>query len=513
VIRRVEKSKTLVDTTKTDRTNVLLDFGVTVGEQRLAEDIPIDEFLEYYWDLDCGGKRAYDVWLVVRDAFRVGYEHYRCITKWVYDQLMALDLSAKANTLTILMPLPLLQGLFGRCRYLNDAIYLGTLAWIPLRRAELKRLDWKYIEKWSNGRPRIFHLPAVLTKGEIGFQEERFIDIPPNLADLYLAFWQKEGPLIVGEGHQERLKELVDQIDPKFGWPCNVLRRSCISNGVADTNDKAYWRAQAGHDVEAQKRYLRPVDPLWAREYRTFLPDLERLRALPVSAAACPQKRGRPALAEQAEAKPPIQAPALDAGLLAAVPQPVREDGKIRWNEMTPKFLEGLQLFTVDEIAAAWGESPVTLARQFSKHGVTIPGMRSPGIRNSQTETDDDGEAEFLYSRPAKKEMPWDSKARFLHMLWEMPSRSIAKKFHTDRKTIYAHADELNLPRPDTRFFMRQVREIPPEIKALMAKLDAEEAASGEATNGGSPHPGTGSHNSPEKNGTDEQDASTNNPS
>ena len=128
----------------------------------------------------------------------------------------------------------------------DDAIYLATLAWIPLRRAELKRLDWKYIEWWSDGRPRIFHLPAKLTKGEIGFQEERFIDIPPNLGDVYVAFRQESGPIIVGEDHQERLKELAEQIDPKFGWPHNVLRRSCISNGVADTNDKAYWRGAGG---------------------------------------------------------------------------------------------------------------------------------------------------------------------------------------------------------------------------------------------------------------------------
>ena len=75
----------------------------------------------------------------------MGFGHYGCVTRWVHGQLEVLDLSAKANTLTVLMPLPILQGLFDRCKYLNDAIYLATLAWIPLRRAELKRLDWKYI--------------------------------------------------------------------------------------------------------------------------------------------------------------------------------------------------------------------------------------------------------------------------------------------------------------------------------------------------------------------------------
>ena len=89
-------------------------------------------------------------------------------------------------------------------------------------------------------------------------------------------------------------------------------RRSCISNGVADTNDKAYWRAQAGHDVEAQKRYVRPVDPLRAREYRTYIPDLERLGKLPPTASDCPQKQGRPAQAKKGEAQP-IQAPAAPA--------------------------------------------------------------------------------------------------------------------------------------------------------------------------------------------------------
>jgi hypothetical protein len=58
-----------------------------------------------------------------------------------------------------------------------------------------------------------------------------------------------------------------------------------------------------------------------------------------------------------------------------------------------------------------------------------------------------------------------------------MSGRSIAKAYNTMRKTIYAHADELKLPRPDARFFMRHQREIPPEIKALMAKLDAEDEA------------------------------------
>ena len=46
VIRSFEKSKTLGDDTKRDHTNVLLDFMEAIGEQRLAEDIPIDEFLE-----------------------------------------------------------------------------------------------------------------------------------------------------------------------------------------------------------------------------------------------------------------------------------------------------------------------------------------------------------------------------------------------------------------------------------------------------------------------------------
>jgi len=480
VIRSFEKSKTLGDDTKRDHTNVLLDFMEAIGEQRLAEDIPIDEFLEYYWDLDCGAKRAYDIWLVIREAFRVGFERYGCVTRWVHGQLEGIDLSAKANTLTVLMPLPMLQGLFDRCKYLNDAIYLATLAWIPLRRAELKRLDWKYIEWWSDGRPRIFHLPAKLTKGEIGFQEERFIDIPPNLGDVYVAFRQESGPIIVGEDHQERLKELAEQIDPKFGWPHNVLRRSCISNGVADTNDKAYWRAQAGHDVEAQKRYVRPVDPLRAREYRACIPDLERLGKLPPTASDCPQKQGRPALARKVEAQPmpAPAAPALDPAVLVSLPQPVREDGKIRWNKMTSKFLEGLvEKYTIDEIAAAWGESPLNLTRQLSKHRVTLPSVPAPGVRTSEAETDDDGEAEFLYARPPKKEMPWDNKARFLHILWEMSGRSIAKAYNTMRKTIYAHADELKLPRPDARFFMRHQREIPPEIKALMAKLDAEDEA------------------------------------
>jgi len=62
-------------------------------------------------------------------------------------------------------------------------------------------------------------------------------------------------------------------------------------------------------------------------------------------------------------------------------------------------------------------------------------------------------------------------------MLWEMSGRSIAKAHNTMRKTVYAHAAELNLPRPIPRFFMRHEREIPPEIKALMAKLDAEDEA------------------------------------
>jgi hypothetical protein len=480
VIRGIEKSKTLGDDTKRGRTNILLDFAEAVGEQRLAEDIPIDEFLEYYWDLDCGAKRAYDIWLVIREAFRVGFGHYGCVTRWVHGQLEDLDLSAKANTLTVLMPLPILQGLFDRCKYQNDAIYLATLAWIPLRRAELKRLDWKYIDWWSDGRPRIFHMPAKLTKGEIGFQEERFIDIPPNLGCVYVAFRQESGPILVGDDHQERLKDLAEQIDPKFGWPHNVLRRSCISNGVADTNDKAYWRAQAGHDVEAQKRYVRPVDPLRAREYRTYIPDLERLGKLPPTASDCPQMQGRPAQAKKGEAQP-IQAPAapaLDPAVLDSLPQPVREDGKIRWNKMTSKFLQALvEKYAVDEIAAAWGVSPLRLTRQLSKHRVTLPGVPALGVRTSEAEMDDDGEAEFLYARPPAKEMPWDNKAKFLHMLWEMPGRSIAKKYNLSRKTVYAHADELGLPRPAPRFFMRHRREIPPEIKALMAKLDAEDEA------------------------------------
>ena len=51
---------------------------------------------------------------------------------------------------------------------------------------------------------------------------------------------------------------------------------------------------------------------------------------------------------------------------------------------MTSKFLQALvEKYAVDEIAAAWGASPLRLTRQLSKHRVTLPSVPAPGVRTS----------------------------------------------------------------------------------------------------------------------------------
>ena len=101
--------------------------------------------------------------------------------------------------------------------------------------------------------------------------------------------------------------------------------------------------AQAGHDVEAQKRYVSPVDPLRAREYRACIPDLERLGSCLLRRRIARKSRGRPALGKKSGSVTDAgtSGPRLGPGC-PGPPQPVREDGKIRWNKMTSKFLEGL---------------------------------------------------------------------------------------------------------------------------------------------------------------------------
>ena len=64
-------------------------------------------------------------------------------------------------------------------------------------------------------------MPAKLTKGEIGFQEERFIDIPPNLGCVYVAFRQEPAPSSWGMIIKSASRRSAEQIDPKFGWPHN----------------------------------------------------------------------------------------------------------------------------------------------------------------------------------------------------------------------------------------------------------------------------------------------------
>lgn len=378
---RIYKHDRIAEQTKRTNIAILRVFAEEIGNENLIEHITVSNVEDWLWDLDLSPKTTYDYWLIVRTMFRTAYNRYRAITQWTFEQLEELNYSAQSNQLDSLMPNPLLQKLFAQCKYANDALYLGALSFVALRRAELLRLDWKYIRYGADGRPRFIELPARFAKGELGFKEGRFIDIPFNLAELLIAFKQTTGPIIVGTDHQLRLAAVLSEIEPTFKWEHNILRRTCISNGVAHTRDKFYYQHQAGHDEKSQKAYLRPVDPLFAEEYMKFVPDIKQLKTLPYAALECPKKVGRP----KADTAKPIKTKAVEAippeSILTIskipplpVPEPCRStDGTLDWKACSKDFLEQLVInHTANQIAQAWGTTPVNVQRRLSRRGITI---------------------------------------------------------------------------------------------------------------------------------------------
>jgi hypothetical protein len=150
--------------------------------------------------------------------------------------------------------------------------------------------------------------------------------IPRRLGELLLILWRDSGPLIPGEGHLARLKNIAREIDPTFVWTDkNVMRRTCISTFVGRGGDKQYFADQAGHTLQKQKEsYLRYVNPVDAGRYGNFRYPLEELKALPYEAP--PPPVGRP---RKKKAQNQISLPS----------SPAAEDGQARAEQSQPATL------------------------------------------------------------------------------------------------------------------------------------------------------------------------------
>ncbi len=92
------------------------------------------------------------------------------------------------------------------------------------------------------------------------------------------------------------------------------------------------------------------------------------------------------------------------------------------------------------------------------------------------------------YKRASK--LLWPSKADFLEMLWTKRATEIGRELNRHPRTVTDKADELELPRPDSRHWQKQkygeVMEIPEHIKALISEL-RREAQTAADSNGSAP--------------------------
>lgn len=286
-IAQIRKEK-LGEKEKIRRISIINEFA-DERPGRLIETVTVEELKNWYLGLQMSGKSKYDKWLILRDLIEVAYKDYEAITSWVYERVTELNYCERSKTLHVLLPLALWQELFNRCRCANDALYLAIMSDVPIRDAEVKRLQWELIV-WHGPVPRYFHVPPEVAQKN---GTDRYVRIPYRLRRILTAFRRETGPIIVGTGHLERLKAIAKEIDPAFKWPKNALRRTCISNHVAVFNNRETLAKQCDHTVaEMKRRYERPVNPIEARKYVAHQPDFDRLKALPYEPSAL--SGGRP---------------------------------------------------------------------------------------------------------------------------------------------------------------------------------------------------------------------------
>jgi hypothetical protein len=157
------------------------------------------------------------------------------------------------------------------------------------------------------------------------------------------------------------------------------------------------------------------------------------------------------------------------------IPQPPRKpDGRIDWHNVTKEFLEDLAIrFPTTQVAAAWGVSSSAIFKYMYRFDIKT------GSGQWTQKAAEQRRAYLAATTPpvVEKPVPWSSKAKFLHMFWEIGAPKIAKMYDCDQTILYDHANALGLPHPKHGFWQKKRRVIPPEVIELMKRLDAEEAA------------------------------------
>jgi len=295
-------------------------------EGRNCDSLDVEELKNWRLNMTCGKKTKYDRWIVLRQFIEIAYKDYGAIRKCVYERVMELDFVAKSRKLDTLLPYGIWCQMFRRCKYAADALYLAVVSDLPVRVGELKLLTWNDITK-TDGFPTSIMVPAEVAKGkEGGVHDARTVIIPRRLGELLLILWRDSGPLIPGEGHLARLKNIAREIDPAFVWTDkNVMRRTCISTFVGRGGDKQYFADQAGHTLQKQKEsYLRYVNPVDAGRYGNFQYPLEEFKALPYEPEPDPNGRPRKIRAGNQPSSPS---------------SPAAEDGQARAEQSQPATL------------------------------------------------------------------------------------------------------------------------------------------------------------------------------
>ena len=295
-------------------------------EGRNCDSLDVEELKNWRLNMTCGKKTKYDRWIVLRQFIEIAYKDYGAIRKCVYERVMELDFVAKSRKLDTLLPYGIWCQMFRRCKYAADFLYLAVVSDLPVRVGELKLLTWNDVTR-TDGFPTSIMVPAEVAKGkEGGVHDARTVIIPRRLGELLLILWRDSGPLIPGEGHLARLKNIAREIDPTFVWTDkNVMRRTCISTFVGRGGDKQYFADQAGHTLQKQKEsYLRYVNPVDAGRYGNFRYPLEEFKALPYEAP--PPPVGRP---RKKKAQNQISLPS----------SPAAEDGQARAEQSQPATL------------------------------------------------------------------------------------------------------------------------------------------------------------------------------
>jgi len=171
------------------------------------------------------------------------------------------------------------------------------------------------------------------------------------------------------------------------------------------------------------------------------------------------------------------------------IPDPPRKsNGKICWQEVTPGMMvEISDNYPISQVAKAWGLSPSSLFNLTHELGIVI-GKGKWTTRASQQRRKL-LEASAPPPKPVKP-MPWDSPAKFLHMLWEVGAPLIAELYDCDNTILGDHAKALDLPKPTYGYWQKKNREIPAFVKEKMAELDAKEAAAQSAARPSEPSSG-----------------------